>query len=191
MDARRRNHRLDALIIHHVSPRYDQPGGFEKILRRRWALAEISTRLLFRQRPCICPTSALPCSAVPCGCGAVIVVLEPDLPELLVAPDRRGAEGAAGGSVADLGAVAAVRGRIVDGSAHAAAGARGRTRWHHRASLGGLRPGAAMTGGTAASCVRMSLPARHLSFAPSVAVDPRGSPPSAMSRQDAPPSFVR
>ncbi len=83
MDAICCSHRLDALIIHHVSPRYDQPGGFEKILRRRWALAEISTRLLFRQRPWYLSGERLALRRCPCGCGAVIVVLEPDLPELL------------------------------------------------------------------------------------------------------------
>jgi len=59
------------------------PIGFEKILRRRWALAEISTRLLFRQRPWYLSDERLALQRCPCGCGAVIVVLEPDLPELL------------------------------------------------------------------------------------------------------------
>ncbi|MBI2754353.1 MAG: patatin-like phospholipase family protein [Betaproteobacteria bacterium] len=82
MDAICCRHRLDALIIHHVSQRYDQPGGFKKVLRRRWAIAEISTRLLFHQRPWYLSDERLTLRRCPDGCGAVIVVLEPDLPEL-------------------------------------------------------------------------------------------------------------
>ena len=82
MDAICCRHRLDALIIHHVAQRYDQPGGLERALRRRWALAEISTRLLFHRRPWYLSDERLTLRHCPDGCGAAIVVLEPDLPEL-------------------------------------------------------------------------------------------------------------
>lgn len=82
MDAICCRHRLDALIIHHVAHRYDQPGGIEKVLERRWAFAEISARLLFHRRPWYLSDERLTLRRCPCGCGAVIVVLEPDLPEL-------------------------------------------------------------------------------------------------------------
>lgn len=82
MDAICCRHRLDALIIHHVAHRYDQPDGIEKMLGRRWTLAEISARLLFHRRPWYLSDERLTLRHCPCGCGAVIVVLEPDLPEL-------------------------------------------------------------------------------------------------------------
>lgn len=82
MDAICCRHRLDALIIHHVAHRYDQPGGIEKSLGRRWTLAEISARLLFHRRPWYLSDERLALRHCPCGCGAVIVVVEPDLPEL-------------------------------------------------------------------------------------------------------------
>ncbi len=82
MDAICCRHGLDALIVHHVAQRYDQPGGIEKVLGRRWALAEISARLLFHRRPWYLSDERLTLRPCPCGCGAVIVVLEPDLPEL-------------------------------------------------------------------------------------------------------------
>lgn len=82
MDAICCRHRLDALIVHHVAQRYDQPGGIEEVLGRRWALAEISARLLFHRRPWYLSDDRLTLRRCPCGCGAAIVVLEPDLPEL-------------------------------------------------------------------------------------------------------------
>jgi predicted acylesterase/phospholipase RssA len=82
MDAICCKHRLDALIVHHVAQRHDQPGGIEKALERRWALAEISARLLFHRRPWYLSDERLTLRRCRCGCGAPIVVLEPDLPEL-------------------------------------------------------------------------------------------------------------
>jgi hypothetical protein len=82
MDAICCKHRLDAVIIHHVSQRYDRPGHLEKVLQRRWALAEISTWLLFHQRPWYLSEERLTVWRCPDGCGAVIVVVEPDLPDL-------------------------------------------------------------------------------------------------------------
>ena len=82
MDAICCKHGLDALIIHHVAQRYDQPGGIEKILESRWALAEISARLLFHRRPWYLSDERLTLRRCACGCGAALVVLEPDLPQL-------------------------------------------------------------------------------------------------------------
>ena len=82
MDAICCRHRLDALIVHHVAQRHDRPDGIAPILERRWALAEISNRLLFRRRPWYLSEECLTVRHCPCGCGAVIVALEPDLPAL-------------------------------------------------------------------------------------------------------------
>jgi len=82
MDAICCKHRLDALIIHHVSQRQDAPGSLERALRRRWAMAEILGRLLYHQRPWYLSDEPLTLRHCPDGCGAVVVVVEPDLPEL-------------------------------------------------------------------------------------------------------------
>jgi len=75
-------HRLDAVIVHHVSERLDEPGSLDRALRRRWAMAEILSRLLFHQRPWYLSDERLTLWHCPDGCGAVVVVVEPDLPEL-------------------------------------------------------------------------------------------------------------
>ena len=75
-------HRLDAVIIHHVSQRLDAPGSLDRALHRRWAMAEILGRLLYRQRPWYLSEERLTLRRCPCGCGSVVVVVEPDLPEL-------------------------------------------------------------------------------------------------------------
>lgn len=82
MDAICCRHGLDALIIHHVAHRNDQPQAIAEILERRWALVEISARLLFHRRPWYLSDERLTLRHCRCGCGAVLVVLEPDLPEL-------------------------------------------------------------------------------------------------------------
>jgi predicted acylesterase/phospholipase RssA len=82
MDAICCKHRLDAVIIHHVSQRLDEPGSLDRALRRRWAMAEILGRLLYHQRPWYLSDERLTFRHCPDGCGAVVVVIEPDLPEL-------------------------------------------------------------------------------------------------------------
>jgi len=82
MDAICCKHQLDALIIHHVSQRTDEPGSLEGALHRRWAMAEILGRLLYHQRPWYLSDERLTFRHCPDGCGAVVVVIEPQLPEL-------------------------------------------------------------------------------------------------------------
>ncbi len=82
MDAICCKHRLDAVIIHHVSQRLDAPGSLDRALQRRWAMAEILGRLLYHQRPWYLSDERLTFRHCPDGCGAVVVVIEPDLPEL-------------------------------------------------------------------------------------------------------------
>ncbi|MBA4178104.1 MAG: hypothetical protein C0505_16330 [Leptothrix sp. (in: Bacteria)] len=82
MDAICCKHGLDALIVHHVARRHDRPDSIETILGSRWAFAEISARVIFHRRPWYLSDEPLTLRHCPCGCGAVIVVIEPDLPEL-------------------------------------------------------------------------------------------------------------
>ncbi len=90
MDAICCKHGLDALIVHHVARRHDRPDGVGTLLASRWAFAEISARVLFHRRPWYLSDDRLTLRHCPCGCGAVIVVLEPDLPELGWPPTEGG-----------------------------------------------------------------------------------------------------
>lgn len=74
--------RLDAVIIHHVATRYEGGGALARALRRRWAMAEVLSRVLYHQRPWYLSDDRLALRRCPEGCGTPIVVLEPDLPEL-------------------------------------------------------------------------------------------------------------
>jgi len=82
MDAICCKHKLDALIVHHVSQRLDDPGSLERALHRRWAMAEVLGRLLYHQRPWYLSDESLSFRRCPDGCGAVVIVIEPRLPEL-------------------------------------------------------------------------------------------------------------
>lgn len=75
-------HELDALIIYHTSLHREGPEGAAWVVRQPWALVEILYLLLYRQRPWYLSDRPLAFHRCPGGCGAPIVVLEPDLPEL-------------------------------------------------------------------------------------------------------------
>lgn len=82
MDAICCRHGLDALIVHHVSGRYEGRTDLVRIAQRRWSMLLILERLLFRRRPWYLSDERLAFHRCPCGCGALVVVLEPELPEL-------------------------------------------------------------------------------------------------------------
>lgn len=75
-------HKLDLLIIHHVSQRYKKRGNFRQAMRRPWAMLELMNRLLYRQRPWYLSDEPLTLTECPCGCGAKVMVVEPELPTL-------------------------------------------------------------------------------------------------------------
>jgi predicted acylesterase/phospholipase RssA len=84
-------HGLDVLIVHHVAQRDYKSEQLEQAFNEPWTVVSILHRLIYRQRPWYTtgqPRSILAC---PCGCKAVIVILEPTLPEL-VWPLVRGGE---------------------------------------------------------------------------------------------------
>jgi len=74
-------HKLDAVIIHHVSQQYSDE-DVKAAITRPWAILEILARLLFRQRPWYLSGEELSFRRCPCHCGAVVIVLEPRLPAL-------------------------------------------------------------------------------------------------------------
>ncbi|HEX23027.1 MAG TPA: hypothetical protein ENH21_06295 [Chromatiales bacterium] len=76
------NHGLDALIVHQVGQHFGRKGDMSEVVRQPWSLLEIINRLLFHQRPWYLSNEELGFKYCSCGCGAVVVVLEPELPEL-------------------------------------------------------------------------------------------------------------
>lgn len=73
-------HQLDVLIVHHVAAR---TSGFHGIgSGSGWPILEIIDSLLFRSRPWYLSREPLTFRRCPCGCDALIVVVEPSLPEL-------------------------------------------------------------------------------------------------------------
>lgn len=82
MDAICCKHQLDALIIHHVAARYAGADELARLRAQPWAFLEILGRLLFWRRPWYLSDQPLAFHRCPCGCGAAIVVIEPQLPEL-------------------------------------------------------------------------------------------------------------
>lgn len=73
---------LKVLVVHHVSVRMLQGEAFRRAMDRPWSLLEIVARLIYRERPWYLGDTPLSFQTCPCGCGAQIFVVEPDLPEL-------------------------------------------------------------------------------------------------------------
>ncbi len=76
-------HQLDVLIIHHVARRDTTQLGVQQILKQPWSMVEIFNMLLFQQRPWYLSESPITFKQCPCGCDAIIIVIEPELQELL------------------------------------------------------------------------------------------------------------
>lgn len=75
-------HNLDVLIVHHVAQRAGGTASLKKTIQGRWSLIEILNRLLYQRRPWYLSDDLLAFRRCPCGCGALVVVVEPDLPDL-------------------------------------------------------------------------------------------------------------
>lgn len=73
---------LDILIIHHVAQRSYGENKFIQLLKRPWTMVEIINRLMYRQRPWYLSDEPVTLHRCPCGCSAIIIVLEPTLPLL-------------------------------------------------------------------------------------------------------------
>jgi len=71
---------LDVVIVHHVSRRTGT--GMEqlqKTMQAPWTLVNLLDRLLYHHRPWYLSDQPISFQRCRCGCGAVIVVLEPEL----------------------------------------------------------------------------------------------------------------
>jgi len=75
-------HGLDALLVHHVAAHGKGRDALAWTQRQPWSLLQILNLLLYRERPWYLSEKALAFHHCPGGCGAPIIVIEPDLPEL-------------------------------------------------------------------------------------------------------------
>jgi len=76
------HHGLDVLLVHHVAQRDYNVERLEQAFSEPWTIVTILHRLIYRQRPWYTTGEACSFLSCPCGCKAVVVVLEPVLPEL-------------------------------------------------------------------------------------------------------------
>ncbi len=83
---------LDGLLIHHVAQRGYDTNGLEQAFGAPWTLVNILHRLIYRRHPWYATGQPRSIIACPCGCKATIVILEPDLPELVWPLTRGGSE---------------------------------------------------------------------------------------------------
>lgn len=83
-------HELDVLIVHHVATRNRGFHGMRPSNRNDWPILEILDALLFRTRPWYLSDHPLTFRRCPCGCKALIVVVEPVLAELPWPQTERG-----------------------------------------------------------------------------------------------------
>lgn len=76
-------HQLDILVIHHVARRNKGNIGIKQIIKQPWSLIEVLNMLLYQQRPWYLSDDPISVKQCPCGCDAIIIIIEPELPELL------------------------------------------------------------------------------------------------------------
>jgi predicted acylesterase/phospholipase RssA len=75
-------HQLDVVIVHHVSQQFGIHSDLGAALKDSWAMLEIINRLVFREQPWYLSGEPISLHHCPCGCGAIVIVIEPDLPKM-------------------------------------------------------------------------------------------------------------
>ena len=75
-------HQLDVLLVHHVAQRNYTTQELERAFNKPWVIVNLLHRLIYRQRPWYATGQPRSTHACPCGCKAVLVVVEPSLPDL-------------------------------------------------------------------------------------------------------------
>ena len=75
-------HRLDVVIVHHVSQQFGIHRDLDLALNDSWAMLEIINRLVFREQPWYLSGEPLALNHCPCGCGAIVIAIVPDLPSM-------------------------------------------------------------------------------------------------------------
>ncbi|MDQ6972912.1 MAG: patatin-like phospholipase family protein [Mariprofundaceae bacterium] len=85
-------HHLDVLIVNHVANRSKGFHGIGSNRASAWPILDIIDSLMFRSRPWYLSDQPLTFRRCPCGCKALIVVVEPELPDLPWPQTERGPE---------------------------------------------------------------------------------------------------
>jgi len=75
-------HDLDILIVHHTAIHCQGKEGLHRVITQPWSLLEILYLQLYSERPWYLVNMPVNETHCQCGCGAVVLVLKPDLPEL-------------------------------------------------------------------------------------------------------------
>lgn len=75
-------HNLDLVIVHHTAAHHKGKKGLEHSLKQPWALLELLYLQLYSERPWYLSDKKILETHCQCGCGAKVVILQPDLPEL-------------------------------------------------------------------------------------------------------------
>ncbi len=73
-------HHLDVVIVHHVSQHFGIHRELDMALKDSWAMLEIVNRLVFREKPWYLSDEPLTLHHCPCGCGAIVIAIKPELP---------------------------------------------------------------------------------------------------------------
>ncbi len=73
---------LDVLLVHHTAQVNYLNEELGRAYHLPWTMAKIMQRAIFRRRPWYTTGQPISIHACPCGCKAIIVVIEPKLPEL-------------------------------------------------------------------------------------------------------------
>ncbi len=73
-------HQLDVVIVHHVSQNFGIHRDLNMALKDSWSMLEIVNRLVFREKPWYLSSEPLTLHHCPCGCGAIVIAIEPELP---------------------------------------------------------------------------------------------------------------
>ncbi|NOZ09651.1 MAG: hypothetical protein GXP09_01185 [Gammaproteobacteria bacterium] len=71
---------LDVVIVHYVSQHFGAQQEIGAALQDSWAMLEIVSRLAFREKPWYQSGEPLSLRHCPCGCGAIVIAIEPELP---------------------------------------------------------------------------------------------------------------
>ncbi len=73
---------LDVLIVHHISREEITKPHWLELLKKPWPIVNIFHRVIFKDLPWYITGEPMSFHACRCGCKAVIIVLETDLPKL-------------------------------------------------------------------------------------------------------------
>jgi len=83
-------HKLDALIIHYITPDNQGPEGLDKAMSQSWTMVEIIQRLLHHEKPWYLSGKPVDVTHCQCGCKAPFVVIQSDLPDMEWPPEKGG-----------------------------------------------------------------------------------------------------